>query len=405
MTRKSANNVASIDEYIDSVSLMEPMMPAEGEQVLEDKVVELLKKASSLAGRINSEVRVNIGILVRSMNCYYSNLIEGHNTHPRDIEKALHNDYSTSKEKRILQLEAIAHIAVQEMIDKNAAILNPASVETLQWIHKEFYSRLPKELCWVTNPDNNKQILVESGVFRNGEVKVGRHMPPIASSLPNFLHRFEEAYNPANLSKVKQIIAVSASHHRLLWIHPYYDGNGRVTRLYSHAYLHHIGIGNSLWSVSRGLARKSNTYKSLLMEADKPRYNDLDGRGNLTHQGLLEFCAFFLDTCIDQVDYMASTLEPTKLLQRIELYVQEEIKAKRLPQGSFNLLREALLAGSFERGKATNLTGYKDRQARTIISTLLEKGLLITDSPKGRLKLGFPIDIVERWFPKLYPSF
>ena len=47
------------------------------------------------------------------MNCYYSNLIEGHDTHPIDIERALKNDYSQDAHKRDLQLEAKAHIAVQ----------------------------------------------------------------------------------------------------------------------------------------------------------------------------------------------------------------------------------------------------------------------------------------------------
>jgi hypothetical protein len=55
--------------------------------------------------------------LVRAMNCYYSNLIEGHDTHPIDIERALKSDYSNDAKKRDLQLEAQAHIAVQKWID------------------------------------------------------------------------------------------------------------------------------------------------------------------------------------------------------------------------------------------------------------------------------------------------
>ena len=51
------------------------------------------------------------------MNCYYSNLIEGHYTHPVDIERALKDEYSADPEKRDLQLEAKAHIKVQEWID------------------------------------------------------------------------------------------------------------------------------------------------------------------------------------------------------------------------------------------------------------------------------------------------
>jgi Fic family protein len=399
------NFMAKTDGYFDSPSSMEPMLPEESERELDDCVAELLKKSSNLAGRLYPEISESVGTLVRSMNCYYSNLIEGHNTHPRDIDRALHNDYSTHAEKRILQLEATAHIAVQEMIDRGHDEIseNPVSVDTLRWIHKEFCTRLPEELWWVENPDDGTRIRMEPGALRTEEVQVGVHIPPIASSLPRFLERFERAYNPAMLSQIRQVIAVAASHHRLLWIHPFYDGNGRVTRLFSHVYLRHIGVGSSLWSVSRGLARQSNVYKSLLMQADGFRQGDLDGRGNLTAKGLKAFCLFFLTTCIDQVDYMASILEPSELLRRMEIYTEEEHRAGRLPKGTFHLLREALLAGSFERGKAASITGYKDRQARTVLSLLLEKELLVSDSPRGAVRLGFPIDVVERWFPKLYP--
>jgi Fic family protein len=382
---------------------MEPLLPEENSRDLEDLVGDLLKKSSSLAGRIHNEVAISVGTLVRSMNCYYSNLIEGHNTHPRDIYHALKKDYSTDNQKRALQLEATAHIAVQEMIDRGESPLEITSPDALCWIHDEFCSRLPEELLWVENPDTGERIKIVPGKLRTGEVKVGSHFPPIASSLPQFLKRFESAYSPASLSGVRQVIAVAASHHRLLWVHPFYDGNGRVTRLFSHGYLKHIGVGSSLWSVSRGLSRTSDKYKSLLMQADMIRQGDLDGRGNLTAKGLKEFCLYFLETCIDQVDYMASILEPSDLLIRMEIYIEEEVRAGRLLKGTFPLLREALLAGSFERGKAASITGYQDRQARKVLSSLLEKELLVSESHKSVVKLGFPIDVVERWFPKLYP--
>jgi Fic family protein len=391
-------------EYTDAPSSMEPLLPEEGMRDLEDRVGELLKKSSSLAGRIHKEVAINVGTLVRSMNCYYSNLIEGHNAHPGDIARALKKDYSTDTKKRALQLEATAHITVQEMIDHGECPEKIVSPDSLCWIHHEFCSRLPDELLWVENPDTSERIRIEPGKLRTGEVKVGGHFPPIASSIPHFLKHFENAYSPEKLSEVKQVIAVAASHHRLLWIHPFYDGNGRVTRLFSHIYLKHIGVGSSLWSISRGLARSSDKYKSLLMQADMVRQGDLDGRGNLTARGLKEFCLYFLETCIDQVDYMTSILEPSDLLIRMEIYIEEEIRAGRLLKGTFPLLREALLAGSFDRGKATVITGYQERQARKVLSSLLEKELLVYNSPKGAVNLGFPIDVVERWFPKLYPA-
>lgn len=385
----------------EKTTLMEPMLPSPVSSELQDLGVELSEKSARLAGMIHPAVQLSIGELVRSMNCYYSNLIEGHDTHPRDIGRALKGDFSTEPKKRDLQLEAKAHILLQEKIDTQE-IEKKKPIAFIKWLHKEFCKHLPDDLLWVEDPDTKEKIRVEPGKFRERDVAVGRHVPPNPESIADFLKRFEAAYDPNTLGRMDRLVAAAASHHRLLWIHPFIDGNGRVARLYSHAYLKIIGIGSSLWSVSRGLARNAEEYKAWLDAADAPRQGDLDGRGSLSQKGLEEFCMFFLNICVDQASFMESLLKPAELLRRIKIYTEEEARAKRLPKGSFPLLREALLAGEFERGKATSLTGYKDRQARTVLKELLEKGFLTSRNARGPVRLGFSIDIVERWFPSLY---
>jgi Fic family protein len=381
------------------------MLPEESNRELEDIAFELTSKASSLAGQINPIVTLAIGNLVRSMNCYYSNLIEGHDTHPRDIDRALHRSFSSQPKKRALQLEAVAHIEVQKAIDQGRDDPSaPLTTAYALWLHREFCGRLPDDMLWVEDPHCHRRIRVRPGKLRDDEVEVGRHLPPAADALPRFLARFEEAYDPRTLSKIGQIVAVAASHHRFLWIHPFFDGNGRVVRLMSHAMLKRMGIGSSLWSVARGLARTADRYKALLMAADQPRRGDLDGRGSLSQSALIEFCQFFLATCVDQVEFMRSILEPPELLRRIEIYVEEEVRGGRLRKGTFPLLREGLLAGEFERGRSASITGYGERMARSVVSKLVERTLLVSTSPKGPLRLGFPLDIVERWFPSLYPA-
>ena len=214
--------------------------------------------------------------------------MRANNTHPRDIDRAMNSDYSREPERRALQLEAKAHIDVQRAIDEGQDLaVYPASEAYALWLHREFCSRLPEQLLWVQDPEHKTQAHVAPGQLRDGEVSVGKHIPPAAAALPEFLTRFERAYSPVNLSKVRQVIAIAASHHRFAWIHPFYDGNGRVARLMSHALLKRLGVGSSLWSVSRGLARQSARYKALLMAADQPRRSDVDGRGkpfsNRTH--------------------------------------------------------------------------------------------------------------------------
>ena len=382
---------------------MEPLLPEEGNRDLDDLVVDLVAKANAFAAQLNPVLRHSVGELVRSMNCYYSNLIEGHDTHPVDIDRALAGDYSTEPKKRNLQLEARAHIEVQAMIDRGEMPVPVISVDSILWLHSEFCQRMPDDLLWAENPETGERLRVNPGELRTRNVRVGRHIAPEPEALPGLLQRFVEGYGSRMLSRVQKIVGVAASHHRLGWIHPFMDGNGRVMRLFSHAMLRDLGVGSELWSVSRGLARRVENYKALLMAADEPRRGDLDGRGNLTETGLVRFCEFFLGSCIDQVTFMESLLEPRELLYRMEIWCAEEIRARRLLKGSWPLLREAVLAGEFARGQASALTGYQERQAGTVLNTLIKRGVLVSPTSRSKVRLGFPQEIVERWLPRLYP--
>jgi Fic family protein len=384
-----------------TIAAMEPLLP-EDRKELEDWATDLVAKASGLAGRLNPVMRASVGDLVRSMNCYYSNLIEGHNTFPIDIDRALKNELAPETARRNLQLEARAHIDVQRMIDRGEAPAPVTTVDFIIWTHRSFCERLPDEMLWVNNPDTKQRLRVVPGKLRDRQVRVGRHVPPAPDQLDAFLKRFVEGYNSPHLSRLRKVIGVAASHHRLAWIHPFLDGNGRVTRLFSHALLRELDVGSELWSVSRGLARRVGEYKSNLQGADEPRRGDLDGRGNLTLKGLVDFCRFFLTTSVDQVDFMASLLEPAELLRRMEIWAEEETRARRILKGSWPLLREAVIAGEFSRGKAAELTGYETRQARTVLNKLVDLGYLASPTPKSPVRLGFPAEVLDRWFPRLY---
>jgi len=101
---------------------------------------------------------------------------------------------------------------------------------------------------------------------------------------------------------------------------------------------------------------------------------------------------------------MRELLEPSELQRRMELYVRDEESAERLPKRSFTVLREALLSGELERGRVPALIDASERTARRVISALVDKRLLVSESRKAPLRVGFPIDVVERCFRRLYPA-
>lgn len=393
-----------IGNMMTSPSAMEPMMPDPLEPFVE-RAVDLARHASALGSALHPITRQSIATLLQAMNSYYSNLIEGHHTLPRDIERALQSEFSSAPATRALQLEAKAHIAVQAALD--AQLPFPARICTgdfLQGLHRSFYRAMPAAFLQMTDSDGTTHT-IRAGALRDREVIVGRHRPPPAEHIPEFLARFATVYDPTQLSHTARIVAAAASHHRLAWIHPFLDGNGRVTRLFTDAYLRAANVaGNGLWVVSRGLARRRHDYLAALAAADLPRQGDLDGRGHLTHKGLHDFCGFFLDVCDDQIAFMTQLLELPRLEERILRYVERRVGEGVLRPEAGPLLRDVLLRGAMPRGEAARCTGLGERTARKLLGDLVRRALLVADAPKGPVRLGFPTDVLSSYFPRLYPE-
>jgi len=339
---------------------------------------------------------------VRAMNCYYSNLIEGHDTHPIDIERALKGDYSNDARKRDLQLEAKAHISVQEWIDGGALKGNAVSTNAIREIHRRFCELLPEDLLWVEDPTTKEKLKVIAGELRQRDVAVGRHIPVSAPAVPRFLKRFEEVYG--KLGKTETILATAAAHHRLAWIHSFLDGNGRVARLMSHATLLEALDSGGVWSIARGLSRNVDAYKAHLAACDQTRRNDLDGRGHLSEENLAEFTKFFLSTCLDQVTFMERLMESGQLRGRIMLWAEEEIRLNKLPPKSGAIIEAVLYRGELPRADTANIVGTGERQARRVVSALIDRGVLISESTRAPLRLAFPASLASRWMPGLFPE-
>ena len=389
----------------ESVSLMEPMKISETSRhrgVLTDLSLELATHSTGFRRSLPEGVLSALADLVRGMNCYYSNLIEGHDTHPVDIERALKNDFSENADQRNLQLEAKAHISVQQWIDEGGLAGRTVSVDGICEIHKRFGDLLPDELLWVTDPETEERMQVIPGALRDRDVKVGDHIAVSPGTLSRFLAKFEQTYS--GLGKAETIIAAAAAHHRLLWIHPFLDGNGRVARLMSHAMLLDALDTGGVWSIARGLARKVSSYKSHLAQCDLARRKDLDGRGNLSEEGLASFTTFFLETCLDQVKFMEELVQPDRLRDRILLWVEEEIRADALPQKAGRILEAILYRGELPRGDVPGLLGASDRHSRRVVAALIEREVIVSDSTRAPLHLAFGAKLASRWMPGLFPE-
>ena len=307
----------------------------------------------------------------------------------------------------IPQLYPAYPLRVQREIDVRCQVGTygePASIERIRWLHREFYAGASPQMLRVEHAGGDYELV--PGEFRTEqrhEVSVGRHQPPSSRRVLDFMTYFEQRYRFETLGVSGRIVAMAAAHHRFNYIHPFVDGNGRVSRLMSHAMALQAGIGaHGLWSISRGLARglsDAGEYKRMMDEADSPRRGDLDGRGNLSHEALIEFTTWFCRVALDQLQFMSGLFELEHLEQRLSSYVEQSLG---LAEDVAAIPREVLRRGELARGEAARVTGPSERSARTALGALVDAGLLASETAKGPVRLHFSAACADVLFPRLF---
>ena len=169
----------------------EPLMPSDARiEPLLSKAGDLARAATALAGkRVPPELRT----LLRSMNSYYTNRIEGQHTRPHEIELALAQDFSANKDLAAKQRLAVAHIeaeaALEQRYQGEQGVQVLYSLDGVQDLHHELFGRLP-EGDW----DAADGQIVEPGHIRSKEVSVGQHIAPVVGSVPMFIERWASRY-------------------------------------------------------------------------------------------------------------------------------------------------------------------------------------------------------------------
>lgn len=373
----------------------EPLLPQDPRGELAATAGAIARESARLTARAHPTTLDRLRELLRAMNSYYSNRIEGQSTHPLNIERALKKDFSKQPDTARLQRIAVAHLEAERELEQSEE--EPLSAAFVIRSHAAMYGRL--SVGDRTTPDG---IIVEPGKLRSQQVTVGLHLPPVPEALDKFLARYEQAYRGATPAEAR-LVAIAAAHQRLAWIHPFVDGNGRATRLVTHRAL--MPISEGLWSICRGLARQRDDYYARLRDADSPRRGDLDGRGNLSEEGLYRWCRFFLDLCTDQIGFMGRLLDLDAMKDRILALVSFRSATGKVLKPQIALaLHHVFAAGPLTRGEFKQLTGLSDRSAQRQVGALLTGGLLESVTPLGPVKFGMPLDALQFLFPDLYPE-
>lgn len=376
----------------------EPLLPQTGLDALRERSRAVIEQSWRLTASAHPDTIASLRELVREMNSYYSNRIEGQSTHPHNIGRALRQDFSDQPDVARLQRVALAHIEAERQLEAAVAAGTPAlSAAFVQQAHAALYGRLA-EADRLTAEGQ----AIAPGQLRELQVAVGRHEPPPPSALPAFLARFDQVYGRPGLLE-DQLLIAAAAHQRMAWVHPFLDGNGRACRLQTHCALWPLSRG--LWSVSRGLARQRDAYYARLDAADAPRQGDLDGRGNLSEKALRQWCEWFIGLCEDQVVFMTRMFDLDGMKARIQALITfRAAHDKRIRLEAALPLYHLFLAGPTPRGEFLQMTGLGERTARTLLSHLIETGLVTSAGHVAPVRFAFPLDALQFLLPELYPE-
>ncbi|KAA0179354.1 Fic family protein [Cupriavidus gilardii] len=392
-------------------SSFQPLFPEE--RVLSEpreRTSTLLQKVQVLSAYQKTPVGQAVAPLLRSMNSYYSNKIEGQHTTPANIEQALRRQYSTDSDEKTKQLLAIAHIRTEEALEQRLAgmqiedLFDPVFV---QHIHRLFFDAMPAEYRQSEQGEN-----VIPGEYRGKSVRVGKHIAPEPAVIPRLMREWSGCYRRIRgLESI--LIATACSHHRLAWVHPFIDGNGRVCRLHTHLILHRIGLTQGLWSPLRAFARSQETYYARLANADLQRRNDLDGRGNLSQEELVNFVLYFLDCCLDQIDFMLGMMDFAGLRSRLHhllAYLHANPwqigseKSLIKPEKTLLALETAALMRPLSRGEFAQILGESAATTRRVTRSLIDFGILRSGSHRDDLHFALPLQSLRFVFPRLWPE-
>ncbi|OGA23564.1 MAG: cell filamentation protein Fic [Betaproteobacteria bacterium RIFCSPLOWO2_02_FULL_65_24] len=392
------------------ISQFQPLFPEERVLgPLHELAAQLIAECHTLQGQAGASMVRALSPKLRAMNSYYTNKIEGQHTKPAEIERAMKKDFNADAALARKQRVAIAHMEVEQQFEQVLGKTAPGEVFSpllVCEIHGLLYGKLP-EADRVT--DEREAIV--PGEYRKKGVKAGLHVAPPPDEIEELMDAWAGRYRKLAGTEAL-LIGAACSHHRLTWIHPFIDGNGRAARLHAHLVLHAMGLTQGLWSPMRGLARTQEQYYARLNNADLSRRNDLDGRGSLSQEELVAFAMYFLGVCLDQVRFMRERLDLASLRGRLKsllLHLQQQPWAIGSEKSvvkidALEALHYVAMAGPIERSRFVAMTGLGERTGRRVLASLLDFGVLTEESTRSPVAFGVPLDSLRFLFPNLWPE-
>lgn len=338
-------------------------------------ILKLDKYVSKLCNRLPKEAIANFMLYCLIEEIQITNSIEG--------------VHSTKKE--ILDAYNKKGIRFNGIVGKYSMLLsdNEISLNSCNDIRKLYDELVLQEVL-----DDSKDNKPDGVIFRKDRTYVrGNKIEPIHEGLypeEMIIDSMTKALAFLNNVDEELLYRVSVFHYLLGYIHPFYDGNGRLNRFISSYMLTREMEPVVGYILSNTIKEEQSLYIKAFNEC-----NDKDNRGELTM-----FVDMFLDILLESVSNLIDALE-----SRSASWKRYEQNICKLPFADekyySNLYKSLILNELFAPVKITFNGLMKDTHVSVptlikLLKSLDDAGLLITDKTERSYKYGINIDKIDQ---------
>ena len=237
-----------------------------------------------------------------------------------------------------------------------------------------------KELHTLITKDLKNEGSKESGRFRTCNVRINNaiHTPPDMFLVNDYMEQLIEWINRDDKIQM-QLLKVAIAHHSFTWIHPFDNGNGRMSRILTYTMLRQYGFDMAyLLNSTAVFCMDRNKYFDMLQKADEG-----------TNEGKLDWCEYVLNGINNEMSKVSNLMNKTFFADKI---VKPAINRAYDLHFISNEYKQVLLLslgqddGLIKSADIQKLLKEKTtRQVTTLITKMVEAGLLTKPEPKSRM--------------------
>lgn len=344
-------------------------------------LLELIVKLEVLRNRI-APLEINPRLFIQVKEIFY--MIESLQSARIEGNRTTISDYVSSKFESSSYTENIQEIKnIENAIEYvNSRFRDDENFKISLWFIKELHNIITKDL----NIEGSK----ESGKFRTCNVKIKNalHTPPESFLVNQYMNDLIEWINK-NDKMQKQLLKIAIAHHAFTWIHPFDNGNGRMSRILTYSMLKQYGFDMAYLLNSTAIfCIDRNKYFDMLQKADEN-----------SNEGKKIWCEYVLNGLYNEMSKVAKLMQKQFFTEKIvkpainralnlhfinhdhqkvlELALKnDQIKSKDIQElfgkNKTNRQVTSLIAKMTE----ANLLQKTDTNARTYVINLLSKDLI-----------------------------